>query len=69
MSLKAIAYSSLALLVAATTACTPASPPSNTTVSAEVDGPEGQTESQRLQAFLSARSTKISNALPRSKVT
>lgn len=51
MSLKTIAYSSLALLVAATTACTPASPPSNTTVSAEVDGPEGQTESQRLQAF------------------
>lgn len=51
MSIKTITYSSLALLVAATTACTPASPPQNTTVSAEADGPAGQTESQRLQAF------------------
>ena len=39
------------MLVAATTACTPASPPQNTAVSAEADGPAGQTESQRLQAF------------------
>ena len=37
MSIKTIAYSSLALLVAATTACTPASPPQNTTVSAKAD--------------------------------
>ena len=51
MSIKTIAYSSLALLVAATTACTPASPPQNTTVSAKADGPAGQTESERLQAF------------------